>query len=88
MSRRSHKAFKDGLIPSISTRVIAVRWSGDHSCLISKRAMFDSWVRIQFYPSVAQSGSASALGAEGRWFESSHSDQYSDRCATEAINRN
>ena len=29
-----------------------------------------------FNRSVAQPGSASALGAEGRWFESSYSDQY------------
>ena len=29
-----------------------------------------------FNRGVAQSGSASALGAEGRWFESSISDQY------------
>jgi hypothetical protein len=26
----------------------AVRWSGDHSCLISKRAGFDSLVRTQY----------------------------------------
>ncbi len=32
--------------------------------------------RIQFYPSVAQPGSASGLGPEGRWFESSYSDQF------------
>ena len=33
------------------------------------------------FRSVAQFGSAPALGAGGRWFESSHSDHYSrDEC--------
>ncbi len=35
--------------------------------------------RYQFNPSVAQPGSASALGAEGREFESHHSDQLMHR---------
>ena len=76
MSQRSHKAFQVGLIPTINTKSLADRWSGDHSGLISQRAKFDSLVRLQFYPSVAQPGSASGLGPEGRWFESSYSDQF------------
>ena len=36
---------------------------------------FESHMRSQFYPSIAQSGSASGLGPEGREFESLYSDQ-------------
>ena len=32
--------------------------------------------QVTAFPSVAQPGSASALGAEGRWFKSSFSDQF------------
>ena len=60
---------------SSDLKFIADKWSGDHSGLISQRAKFDSLVRLQFYRSIAQSGSASALGAEGRRFESYYSDQ-------------
>lgn len=34
------------------------------------------YVLLQIYPSVAQPGSATALGAEGREFESLHSDHF------------
>jgi hypothetical protein len=36
-------------------------------------------VQIKLIPSVAQPGSASALGAEGREFESLHSDQLKEK---------
>ena len=37
-------------------------------------SLIDPCVFLKSYPSVAQSGRASALGAEGREFESLHSD--------------
>ena|SRR5208283_6064290 len=49
-------------IPGAKKRNLALASNGD-----------GRWVRSR---DVAQPGSASALGAEGRWFESSHPDQF------------
>ena len=48
---------------------------GEGSGLLIREAWFESTMGSQFYPSVAQPGSASGLGPEGREFEPLHSDQ-------------
>lgn len=63
-----------GSIPVEDTKKLCEA-SGEAGRLSNGRDGFESRTERQ-YLSVAQPGSAPASGAGGRWFESTHSDQF------------